>query len=176
MNPARIELQLALVQAGIPKVTLATFSERLTVQKKVYLTQLMGYDLGYRFGWYLRGPYCRELTVDAFTLKDELAAGDKDYEQYRLSDEALAQVQKAERLWANPKNLRVTPDQWLELLASLHYLKHIAYWPREATKDFASVFEKLASQKPHFRNYRVDAELAWKRLNEFGLVERKKLA
>ena len=55
MSPTRITLKLSLAKAGIPEVTLDSFSQRLNVQKKVYLSQLMGYDLGYRFGWYLRG-------------------------------------------------------------------------------------------------------------------------
>jgi uncharacterized protein YwgA len=148
----------------------------LNIQKKVYLTQLMGYDLGYRFGWYIRGPYCRELTADAFTLKDEIAAGDKEYEQYRLSDEAVQKIGGAGQLWANPEGLTVSGDEWLELLASVHYLKHIVYWPKEASKDFDSVFNKLAAQKPQFLEKKSDVQRAWDRLDEFGLIAAKTLA
>ena len=95
MTHDRVTLKLTLAKAGISSVTLATFSERLNIQKRVYLTQLTGLDLGYRFGWYIRGPYCRELTADAFTLKDELTAGDKDYEQFYLLDEAIQKIDSA---------------------------------------------------------------------------------
>jgi uncharacterized protein YwgA len=176
MSPDRITLKLTLAEAGLPTVTLGSFSERLQVQKKVYLTQLMGYDLGYRFGWYLRGPYSRELTADAFTLKDEIAAGDKDYEQYRLSDEAIQKIAQAQRLWAMPEQLTISADQWLELLTSIHYLKHIAYWPGEPAKGFDLVFEKLVAQKPQFQDKNADVRRTWDRLNEFGLIEAKTLA
>lgn len=176
MTPARIELKLTLAEVGIPNPTLDSFSERLNVQKKVYLTQLMGYDLGYRYGWYLRGPYCRELTVDAFTLKDELASGERDHEQYALSEEAVEKIEMAERLWATPPGLGVTRDQWLELLASVHYLKHIAYFPRAAAKDFEAVFKALTAAKPQFKDKREDVRKAWDRLNEFGLIAAKTLA
>jgi uncharacterized protein YwgA len=176
VTPARIELKLTLTKVGIPNPTLGTFSERLNVQKKVYLTQLMGYDLGYRFGWYLRGPYCRELTEDAFTLKDELASGEKDHEQFALSDEAEAKIGKAERLWETPSGLGVSRDQWLELLASVHYLKHIAYFPKAATKDFAAVFKALTAAKPQFKDKEDDVRKAWVRLDEFGLIASKTLA
>lgn len=176
MTPARIELKLTLAEVGIPAPTLATFSERLNVQKKVYLTQLMGYDLGYRFGWYIRGPYCRELTEDAFTLKDELASGEKDHQLYALSDEAEAKIGRAKRLWATPTVLGVSHDQWLELLASVHYLKHIAYFPQGAAKDFEAVFKTLTAAKSQFRDKKDDVRKAWDRLDEFGLVAAKSLA
>ena len=98
MNAARIELKLVLDQAGIENISLDTFSQRFNIQKRLYLIQLMGSDLGYRYGWYLKGPYCRNLTVDAFTLRDELAAGEKDYAGFKLSHQATCQIDKAKRL------------------------------------------------------------------------------
>ena len=47
--------------------------------------QVAGTDLGYRFGWYIRGPYSTTLTQDAFTLKDEIAVGETDHLAYRIS-------------------------------------------------------------------------------------------
>lgn len=176
MSPTRITLKLSLAKAGIPEVTLDSFSQRLNVQKKVYLSQLMGYDLGYRFGWYLRGPYCRELTVDAFTLKDEIASGEKDYEGFTLSDEAIQKIEKAEKLWATPAAIRVSQEQLLELLASVHYLKHIAYGPKAESKDFKEVFKTLTADKPQFKDQKADVLKAWTQLNEFGLIAAKTLA
>ncbi len=173
MTPAHIELKLTLAAVGIPNPTLDSFSERLNVQKKVYLTQLMGYDLGYRYGWYLRGPYCRELTADAFTLKDELASGERDHEQYALADEAVEKIRMAERLWTAPPGLSVSQDQWLEILASVHYLKHIAYFPKAAVKDFETVFKALTDAKPQFKDKEADVRRAWDRLDQFGLITAK---
>ena len=46
--------------------------QRLLIQKKIYLTQLTGLDLGHRFSWHIHGPYCRELTSDAFQLVEAI--------------------------------------------------------------------------------------------------------
>lgn len=173
MNNSMIGLHLTLSKSGLNCPKLNTFSERLQIQKKIYLIQILGFDLGYRFGWYLRGPYCRELTGDAFALKDELAAGRKDHEQFHLTDLAIQTIRKAEELWMAPEDLAITNDQWLELLASIHYLRHIAYWPKNNSKDFEDIFDLLVSEKPQFKNHKADAQKAWERLNRFGLIEAK---
>lgn len=175
MNAARIELKLVLDETGNPEINLDTFSQRFNMQKRVYLTQLMGYDLGYRYGWYIKGPYCRELTADAFTLRDEIRSGEEDYEAYELDASSKESIRKARQLWETPEGLRVSMDEWLELLASLHYLKHIAYWPPGSTKDFEAVFKVLIKSKPRFANARTTAQQAWNRLDGFGLIDAKTL-
>jgi uncharacterized protein YwgA len=176
VNETRISLKLLLEQAGIEKISLDTFSQRFNIQKKIYLTQLMGLDLGYRFGWYLRGPYCTDLTNDAYALKDELLGGQADVKGHHLTEAARDRMEKARRLWEVPAGLSVGADQWLELLASVHYLKHIAYWPKGAGRDFDAVFEALVKAKPHFKDSKADARRAWQRLDEFGLLQAKTLA
>src|SRR6266571_2039516 len=46
-----------------------TFPRRLTFQKTVYFLQVFGFYLGYRFSWYLYGPYSPALTKDGFELR-----------------------------------------------------------------------------------------------------------
>lgn len=171
MDAARIELKLALEEVGLPSPKLQTFSERLNVQKKVYLVQALGYDLGYRFSWYLRGPYSRHLTEDAFALRDELAAGDNDADGFDLADSVKGIVGRAKELWKLPNGLNLDADRWLELLASLHYLKEVSYWPSEADRSFEPVFAKLIESKPQFENQKDAAKQAWKQLASFSLIE-----
>jgi uncharacterized protein YwgA len=173
MNSAHIVLKLVLDQAGISDVSLDTFSQRFNIQKRIYLIQLIGHDLGYRYGWYLRGPYSRNLTVDAFTLRDELAGGDKEYEGLHLPARSTQRIERAKRLWAVPAALAMGNDEWLELLASLHYLKHIAYWPKDSDKNFEAVFRALIAAKPQFDGARHTAQAAWRRLDAFGLIASK---
>ena len=66
MNKGRILLKLVLDNIGLGNLELDTFLKRLRLQKKIYLLQLTGLDSGYRYNWYLRGPYCPSLTEDAF--------------------------------------------------------------------------------------------------------------
>src|SRR5262249_25837222 len=176
MNAARLELKLVLDEAGISQLDLRTFSQRFNIQKRIYLIQLMGLDLGYRYGWYLRGPYSRSLTADAFALRDELIAGETHHAAYRLSPKAAERIAKARKLWDVPSGLSIGTDEWLELLASLHYLRHIAYWPKGCNKDFEAVFSALGEAKPQFAAARGVAERAWERLDGFGLIDAKTAA
>jgi uncharacterized protein YwgA len=174
VNAARRELALVLNDLGVP-FDLGTFSQRFNIQKKIYLAQIAGVDLGYRFSWYLRGPYSTGLTEDAFALKDEIAEGVADHEDYELLEDVSHALDKAEELWARPTDVKVSDDDWLELLASLHYLRHIAYRPPGASRDFDEAFTLLVRSKPLFRNKKEPARRAWKRLDEFGLVQAKTL-
>lgn len=178
MNSTRIDLKLVLDQADIP-VELDTFSKRLNLQKRIYLIQVAGCDLGYHFGWYLRGPYSKTLTADAFTLRAELDTGEQDHVRHHLPTAAQERIRRARALWAQPTQgphgITVRGDEWLELLASLHYLRHIAYWPRLANRDFEAVFAKLIEAKPQFTHTRFQAQRAWDRLAEFGLIQARTL-
>jgi len=174
MNAARKELALILEHLTVP-IDLQTFSNRLNVQKKVYLAQIAGTDLGYRFGWYIRGPYSTDLTQDAFTLKDEIASGEADHKAFQLAPKVTKALDTAKKIWDSPPK-STDNDDWLELLASLHYLKHIAYRPHGAKRDFDEVFELLIQSKPQFKKRKEEARAAWKRLDDFGLVRAKTLS
>ncbi len=65
MNRSQIALKLVLSELGMDP-SMESFDDRLILQKTVYLIQQMGIPLGYHFSWYLRGPYSRDLTADAF--------------------------------------------------------------------------------------------------------------
>ncbi len=172
MDSARIYLKLVFDEIGLT-TDLGSFAKRLAVQKKIYLAQLFGMDLGYRFGWYLRGPYCPELTADAFTLRDEIQTGDNEAEDYCLANDAQSRIAEANRFCAVPSELAVSEQDWLELLASLHYLRHIAYRPAARGADFDSVFDSLKRSKPRFSDMESEALAAWERLEEFGLISSK---
>jgi hypothetical protein len=172
MNAARIELALVLEHLGVP-TDLRTFSNRLNVQKQVYLAQVLGTDLGYRFGWYIRGPYATGLTQDAFALRDEIASGDTEHQGYRLDAATVKKLDAAKRLFETPVGFKGSDDDWLELLASVHYLRHIAYRPPGAKREFNDVFTLLAESKPKFSGWNSEGRQAWKRLDEFGLIQAK---
>lgn len=65
MNRRQIALKLVLDELGMAP-SLSTFDDRLILQKTVYLIQQLGVSLGYSYSWYIRGPYSRDLTADAF--------------------------------------------------------------------------------------------------------------
>jgi len=177
MRPAQIVLKLVLEAVDQP-LELDSFNGRFMVQKRIYLTQLTGLDLAYRFGWYLHGPYSRELTRDAFRLKEdlkeEMELGERDFENETLSAFARKRVEQAPKIWSNKPD-GIGEDVWLELLASLHYLKHIAYMGKDARRDFDDVWKALIDSKPRFKGRRSDAQRAWQQLGKVDLLKRKVL-
>lgn len=175
MNTERIELALILTELKIP-LRLDSFDKRLTVQKKIYLAQLMGVDLGYRFSWYLRGPYSTRLTEDAFALIDDVRSGDKEYEHFTLLDDTVAKIRGTNRLCRLPKGFDGADEDWIELLASLHYLRHIAYRPKGTKREFGETFQELIATKPRFVPMEKQARQAWEVLDEGGLISNKTLA
>lgn len=171
MNPSQIVIKLVLDAVDQP-LALDTFKQRLMIQKKVYLTQLTGLDLAYRSGWYLYGPYCRELTSDVFRAKEQIDDGEEDYKHETLAPFARKLTKRAKTIWADrPDN--IDEDDWLELLASLHFLKHIAYMGRNARREFGDVWKALIDSKPRFKRRKADAQKAWEQLDRVGLLDNK---
>jgi len=111
MNRRQIALKLVLAELDVP-ATMDSFGDRLILQKAVYLAQQAGIPLGYHFCWYLRGPYSRDLTADAYSTLSETPAG------WTLG-EALRQ--KLARLSDFMRQLKAEPDpvKAYELLASV---------------------------------------------------------
>jgi uncharacterized protein YwgA len=171
MTPSQVVLKLFLEDVGVP-LDLCTFEKRLLIQKKTYLAQLTGFDLRYRFAWYVHGPYSRQLTYDVFRLKEQVDEGDRDYESTTLNPLARQLVETARTFWGNQPP-QITESEWLELLASLHYVRHIAYNSKKTPREFADAFGTVVECKPKFAEREADARAAWKQLQRVGLIEHK---
>lgn len=63
---------LGLLLRDVGNFDMSDFNGRLRFQKTVHILQSFGIDLGYRYNWYLRGPYCPDLTKVGFELVDVL--------------------------------------------------------------------------------------------------------
>jgi len=174
MNKDHILLKLILDEIDLGNLEISDFNSRKILQKKIYLLQVTGIDLGYRYNWYLYGPYCPALASDTFSLRDEIKY-DQEFDDYQLNSKTLDKLGTLGKIVDLPDNPKINEPEWLELLASLHYLKHIAYWPGKNNPEFEEVFEKLAQSKPHFASEENLATVAWKRLDDVGLVQGKTL-
>lgn len=110
------------------KATMACFKDRLVVQKVVYLAQAAGLDLGYYYGWYIRGPYCSAVADDLFAALDDPNGIEDAYKNWSLGERANKKLRPVKNLlnWeganssTNSGNTIVA--RRLELLASVHYL------------------------------------------------------
>jgi uncharacterized protein YwgA len=98
-----------------PRLFVSDFDKRLILQKTIYLLQACGLYLGYKFSWYVRGPYSTQLTHDAF----ELTKVYQHLPAVRFVDP------KAESRFQQFLNLMKTvagDSLMLELLASVHFI------------------------------------------------------
>jgi len=174
VNKDHILLKLVLDKIGFGDINIEDFTARKILQKKIYLLQLMGIDLGYRYNWYLYGPYCPALANDTFTLRDEIRYYD-EFKHYELNSRTNNKFDTLNKITIPPDTPETSEPEWLELIASLHYLKHIAYWSGKDNPEFEEVFQKLGKSKPHLADKRELAEVAWDRLDDAGLVGNKTL-
>ena len=88
--------------------------DKLAVQKITYLAQAYGVDLGYEFEWYLRGPYCRQVSDDAHAITGSVQA------DAGMDDARIAEFAECIRPHMND-------TEWLEIAGSLLYLKENRY-------------------------------------------------
>ena len=74
-----------------------SFDDRLICQKKIYLLQSLGTNLGYTYNWYVRGPYSPALTTYLYTNLDVLAS--HDYSDCKLAEIAEKNIQCGMSYW-----------------------------------------------------------------------------
>ena len=128
MDRGQIALKLFLDELGID-FDITTIDDRKRVQKAVYLGQLSGVDFGYRFGWYIRGPYSTSLTNDYFPLAESLASGDDDWEGKTLKKSVKAKLAGIKPLMDPPEGVDLPQEDWLELVALVGF-PHAGEWVR----------------------------------------------
>lgn len=160
MDSNLIALKLFLDDLGV-SADIETIDDRKRVQKAVYLGQAAGADLGYRFGWYLLGPYSPSLTKDYFRLAEAFLSGDKNYKDKILNKRFRAILHRVKSLFKVPKGIDLPKEDWLELLSSVHYLRRVRNESR------AETVRTIKSEKPRLHQFISEAE---KKLASVGLL------
>ncbi len=130
--------------------------DRLRTQKAIYLGQLTGVDLGYRYSWYVHGPYSTSLTQDYYAFNSLPDSEKAEFQQSSLNEATKAKLAKAKPLFNIPQDVHLQMPQWLELLCSWHYLRKVAKY------DDYKARQTMQAQKPHVAGYidRANAILA----------------
>lgn len=149
-----VGLKLALDALGVETDT-STFQNRLALQKAAYLAQAAGLNLGYRHTWYRKGPYSPDLTRDYFALAEtpDVARG------YKLRDDVDQRLRAVAAYTLPPTGVTLTRDNWLELLASVHYLR------KKIGRSEEQAAAVIAATKPHLARYVNEAEAALETVN-----------
>lgn len=118
---------------------ISTLNDRIIVQKKIFLTQKLGVNLGYYFSWYIHGPYCPQLTEDVYEC---VPIGEKYFEKYSIIDEAKVVVEQVNQIAQLAKEAGMMEPQWLELVTSL------VFWHEGTTEEAA--IKNVKAYKPQF--------------------------
>ena len=140
----------AIVIRDLKCYSLETISDRILLQKKVYLAQDLGLPLGYGYSWYIHGPYSTDLTSVAYQIIPE---GDKYIEGKTLKEPYATMVVKVnslENALSDPK-INLCSVQWYELIAS------IAYWYNRGCDTEQKAIDKIRATKPQFSNDQASA-------------------
>jgi uncharacterized protein YwgA len=156
MDAKLVALKLFLTELGVPE-KIETVRDRKRVQKAIYVGQLSGVDLGYRFGWYLMGPYSPALTRDYYDLDEAIGEGDKEYEGVELKAPIRTHLSQIKSLFSVPSKVKLCQEDWLELLSSVHFLRKVSGYDKDTAH---SVLEK---QKPQLVDYESAAEAELKK-------------
>jgi uncharacterized protein YwgA len=158
-----------IVQQIAGSFTIDKFADRLLIQKSIYLLQVLGIDLRFRFGWFPRGPYSEELaqvSQEIMSAKQEL---DKISPGFHLQQEAATKV------LAVKNAIEKYPDdldraKWAELLSSIDYILNIAK-PNESIEHEKLVSLLAAYGKDQFTVDHVKSACQF--LNDLGLTNRR---
>ncbi|MCP1926377.1 hypothetical protein [Bradyrhizobium elkanii] len=125
MDGRLLVLQRFIEALGEP-ADISSIDSRKRFQKAVYLGQLSGVDLGYRYSWYVRGPYSTALTKDYYALAGAQQSGEVAPADKLLKPEIVGKLQSITTLFATPAGVNLDASSWYELLASWHYLLKVS--------------------------------------------------
>ena len=139
------KLEALFRQIGRP-MSMDTFDEKVAVQKIAYLAQTRDIDLGYEFEWYLRGPYCRQVSEDA---RSDKGAGPG------LAGLSADKIGK----FAEYLKPHMQDAEWLEIAASLIYLKENHYQKYDLDSVYGYLIDDLTYGYKNFPTSRVHAVL-----------------
>ena len=134
---------------------LDAFSDRIRIQKVVYLLKQFGADLRFGYTWYKHGPYSPSLTR---TLYDP---ADQDLRSQReLTPDELKIVNDTRNFLGSD----FYSAENMELIASLIYL--IKHGPDKGLTSRAKILHTLRQQKPQYSVAQFDE--AWNKMSKSG--------
>ena len=141
-------LKLVLDQLNVG-TSIDDISQRKEKQKAIYLARLAGVDLGYPYGWYVRGPYSPSLTKHYYELQSSTGEITVSLKKEIVEDLDRLKVDIFESS-RRPQDLGM-PD-WLELLASWHYLRTVSKYDKKSADKI------MSNKKKHVSEYTDIAE------------------
>jgi uncharacterized protein YwgA len=158
MDRRQIALKLVVSELGIG-ADMASFEERLILQKAIHLAQQAGIPLGYHYSWYLRGPYSRDLTADPF------ACSGRSLPDRWFLDASSRQKLEQVKLLINLLKSSADPVREFEKVSSVLF---IIKTNQGSASDAAGITERTKKAGKDFNQEEVDG--AVRILREHGLL------
>lgn len=134
----------------ILELRIESFEDRLICQKKIYLLQELGIDLGYKYNWYVYGPYSPALTNYVYSHIDIF--NNYDFSEYELNEDAVERITIVNNI-VNDRYEGCSEAGWYELLASIVYVfSNLSSWGIVSNTDTtdAEVINKVIEYKPQY--------------------------
>lgn len=129
-------IKLAGLFSGInKKILMDKFEDKLQVQKITYMAQEHGINLGYEFEWYLRGPYCKQVSIDAHIIIDS--------KKENVSPKDVGLDEEKVKEFGNLLKPYINDPEWLEIAGSLLYLYNENYSDKELDQVIGYMLEDL---------------------------------
>jgi uncharacterized protein YwgA len=128
-----------------------SFSDRIRIQKVVYMLKQFGADLKFGYTWYKHGPYSPSLTHTLYNPDDQ------DLRSRRELTAAELRVVNETRNFLGSDFYSADS---MELIASLIYL--IKHGPNSGLDSRSKIVSVLRQQKPQYSTEQVDA--AWDKI------------
>lgn len=144
-------------------LNLSTLKDRKLLQKKIYILQESGLNLGYHFGWYIYGPYSPDLTRDAFDLSMQLTHAPKTMRKETLTLSEQSILRKLSTFLSSISSGNELADR-LEAIASLHFL--MKENPSLKESEVISKFKQLKGNR--FRDKEIQGSM--KKLRKSGII------
>jgi uncharacterized protein YwgA len=140
---------------------ISNFSDRLKLQKIIYILIKRGLSLDYNFSWYKHGPYSPDLT-DVYYMYQNSDFDNKP--KKTLSSEDI-EVLKSSKKFIN--SIKDDPDR-LEFIASLIFISNDMIFYK-TPKNKETIKKKLKELKYHlFQKY--DFQENFESLKQIGLI------
>ena len=150
--------ELGLLVKDIDNFNMDDFNGRLRFQKTIQLLQSFGIYMGYDFNWYLRGPYCTDLTKDGFALKDVMDRIPNISVEF-AEPEGQFIYENFKRFISNKKN---DADK-LEIAST------IAFLYRDEGMNKSEILRLTEQKQSHFTMEKC--KQIWNELEKYGVVK-----
>ena len=150
--------ELGLLIKDIDNFDMNDFDGRLRFQKTIQLLQSFGIDLGYHYNWYLRGPYCPDLTKDGFRLNSVIQNIPDIHLGFRYAEDHKHYTDFKEFI----KDKKNDPDL-LEIASSICFLRN---------EVGANKKDTLRLTEGKMERFTMDVcERTWDELERYGVVK-----